>query len=163
MIVHERRAAKEREATGRAHDTAENVLGRFLQPMTNGVLELLIPDHGTRADRMNTSTSGAHFLILLHAIDEQTHRFGSKVNIAVESQQERVLGSNALLVVHVVEQVAKALEAFRFRFVVAIFAVPFLVQLLHDVQIAEDLETEQIVDVHDLRPAFLVTNLHLVF
>ena len=60
VVVDEGGAAEEREAAGRAHDAAEDVLGRLLQPVADRVLELLVPYHGPRADRVDAATGGAH-------------------------------------------------------------------------------------------------------
>jgi hypothetical protein len=40
---------EEGEATGRAEDASHDVLGGFLKPMADGVLESLIPLHKSRA------------------------------------------------------------------------------------------------------------------
>lgn len=45
VVVHESLATEEGEAAGATQHTANHVLRGFLQPMTNGVLEHLIPHH----------------------------------------------------------------------------------------------------------------------
>ena len=45
--VHERAAPEEAEASGAAEDAAHDVLRGLLQPVADGVLELLVPDHET--------------------------------------------------------------------------------------------------------------------
>ena len=42
VVVHERLASEEREASGAAEDAAHDVLRRLLQPVADGVLEHLL-------------------------------------------------------------------------------------------------------------------------
>ena len=46
VIVHDGGAPEEGEAAGRTQDTAQDVLSGLLQPVADGVLELLVPHHG---------------------------------------------------------------------------------------------------------------------
>ena len=47
VVVHECGAAEDGEAAGTTQDTAEYMLSGLLKPVTDGVLEHLIPHHGT--------------------------------------------------------------------------------------------------------------------
>ena len=47
VVVHEGLGAEQTEAAGAAHHASQHVLRRFLQPMSQCVLESLIPDHDT--------------------------------------------------------------------------------------------------------------------
>ena len=58
VVVHERRAAVQGEAAGRAEDTAEDVLRRLLKPVTQRVLEGLVPHQRTCDTRDRRVTNG---------------------------------------------------------------------------------------------------------
>ena len=91
----------------RTYHTAEDMLGGFLQPMADGVFELLVPDDRTwnegdewgkrhseiltTANRMDSTAGSTDFLVLLHSIDEQTNGFRSEVHIAIERQEIGIL------------------------------------------------------------------------
>ena len=45
VVVHQRGAAEEREAAGRTQHAADHVLRRLLEPVSDRVLELLVPHH----------------------------------------------------------------------------------------------------------------------
>ena len=47
VIVHDCRTPEEGETAGTTKHAAQHVLGSLLQPVTDGVLELLIPHHGS--------------------------------------------------------------------------------------------------------------------
>lgn len=47
VVVHERRTPEQAETARTTQDTSEHVLRRFLQPMADGILKLLVPNHGT--------------------------------------------------------------------------------------------------------------------
>ena len=47
VVIHEGGAPEETETSGTAQNTAQDVLRGLLQPMTDGVLKLLIPYHRT--------------------------------------------------------------------------------------------------------------------
>lgn len=92
VVVEQRRSTEERKAARTAHHTAKDVLGRFLQPVTNRVLELLVPYHRTRTDWMNAAASGSHLFVLLHAVYQKTNSLWPEVNVAVQREQKSVLG-----------------------------------------------------------------------
>ena len=154
IVVHESRAAKERKAPGRAKHAAELVLGRFLQPMAHGILELLVPDHGSRAYRVNAATGGAHLGVFAHAVHEQQYCLGLEVHVAVQRQHEGVLRDELLVVGYVFHKVAKAREVLKQR-----VATTHVATLLF----ADELVGQQIVHVHDLAPTFAVADLVAVF
>ena len=45
IVVHKSRSSKKAETSGAAEDTPSHVLCCFLQPMTDGVFKLLVPNH----------------------------------------------------------------------------------------------------------------------
>ena len=45
VVVHQRGAAEEREAAGWTEDAADHMLRRLLEPVSDRVLELLVPHH----------------------------------------------------------------------------------------------------------------------
>lgn len=74
------------------------MFGSLLQPMTNGVLELLVPHHRARSYRMNTTASGTQVLVLLHQIHQQRYGTGIEIDIAVQSQKVGILGHDILTI-----------------------------------------------------------------
>lgn len=62
VVVHESFASEQREASRTTQDTTDHVLGSLLQPMTNSVLEHLVPHHQT----YEQSQSGQQ--VLVHVI-----------------------------------------------------------------------------------------------
>ena len=91
IVVHHSAASEQGETAGTAEDTAQHVLRGLLQPVTNGVLKLLIPLHVARAGGMNPPAGGAHHGVPLHQVHHLDDSLGLEVHIAIQGQQEGVL------------------------------------------------------------------------
>jgi hypothetical protein len=61
---------EEREAPWRTQNTTQYVFGSLLKPVSNGVLELLIPDDNTSADGVDPPAGRPHALVLLEPIQQ---------------------------------------------------------------------------------------------
>lgn len=51
VMLHQRLRSKERKTAGAAQNATDRVLCGFLQPMADGVFELLEPDYWTYSER----------------------------------------------------------------------------------------------------------------
>ena len=98
VVVHEGLGAEEAEASGTTHDTPDHMFSGLLQPMTNGILEELIPDHRARANGVDAPACRAQVLVLLHQVDEQADGRRLEVDVAVQGEDVCVLGKDLLAV-----------------------------------------------------------------
>ena len=73
------------------------MLRRLLQPVTDGVLELLVPLHVTAARRVDAAAAGAQARVPLHEVDQLEDGVGAEVDVAVQGQEERVHRPQPLL------------------------------------------------------------------
>ena len=98
VVVHQGLGSEEREASGRTHDTSDHVLGRLLQPVTDGILKELVPDHGSRSDGVDSTTSRSEVPVLLHQVDQQVDGRGLEVDVSVQGEDVGVLGQHFLAI-----------------------------------------------------------------
>ena len=73
------------------------MLRRLLQPVTDGVLELLVPLHVTAARRVDAAAAGTQARVPLHEVDQLEDGVGAEVDVAVQGQEERVHRPQPLL------------------------------------------------------------------
>lgn len=92
VIVHQSFTTEERETSRTTEYATDHVLGGLLEPMTNGVLEFLVPYQRTRTNRMDTTAGSSQILVFLHQIDQELYGCRLEVDVTVQSEEEGVLG-----------------------------------------------------------------------